>query len=76
MVKKSEAPAILGKQISLRAFISIFIMLLIFLLMKVYHVEYKYIYMIFGGLGIVLVLFAWIFFDQFEDFEIQEKNFF
>ncbi len=75
-IKKSEAPTILGKQISLRAFISIFVMLLVFLLMKVYHVEYKYIYMIFGGLGIVLVLFAWMFFDQFEDFEIQEKKLF
>ncbi len=75
-LKKSEAPAILGKQISLRAFISIFVMLLIFLLIKVYHVEYKYIYMIFGGLSIALVLFAWIFFDQFENFEIQEKKLF
>ncbi len=75
-LKKSEAPAILGKQISLRAFISIFVMLLIFLLIKVYHVEYKYIYMIFGGLSISLVLFAWIFFDQFENFEIQEKKLF
>ncbi len=75
-LKKSEAPAILGKQISLRAFISIFVMLLIFLLIKVYHLEYKYIYMIFGGLSIALVLFAWIFFDQFENFEIQEKKLF
>lgn len=75
-LKKGEAPAILGKQISLRAFISIFVMLIIFLLIKVYHVEYKYIYMIFGGLSIALVLFAWIFFDQFENFEIQEKKLF
>jgi len=75
-IKKSDAPSVLGKQISLRAFISIVSMVVLYVLLKIFHLEYKYIYLIFGSVGIILVLFAWIKFEKFEDYEIQDKKLF
>ncbi len=75
-IKKSDTPAVLGKQISLRAFVSILSMVVLYILLKIFHLEYKYIYLIFGCIGILLVVFAWIKFERFEDYEIQEKKLF
>ena len=75
-IKKSDAPAVLGKQISLRAFISILSMVVLYIFLKIFHLEYKNIYLIFGSIGIFLVIFAWIKFERFEDYEIQEKKLF
>ena len=75
-IRKSHAPSVLGKQISLRAFISIVSMAILYILFKIFHLEYKYIYLIFGSIAIFLVVFAWIKFEKFEDYEIQEKKLF
>ena len=75
-IKKSDAPSVLGKQISLRAFISILSMVVLYILLKIFNLEYKHIYLIFGSIGIFLVVFAWIKFEKFEDYEIQEKKLF
>lgn len=75
-LKKSSTPSILGKQISVRAFISIVSMVLLYALLKIFDMDYKNIYIIFGGTAVVIVVLAWIFFDRFEDYVIQENKLF
>jgi len=73
-LSKDKAPLVLGKIIAASSFTSLIVFVLIFIMMKFYSVEYKYVYTFFGGVTFVCGVLAWIFFEHFNDSVVQEKK--
>ena len=71
---KTKAPILLGKITAIKSFTSLIVFVLIYFMMKFYSIEYKYIYLFFGGVTFVIGILAWILFDHFKDDVIQEKK--
>ncbi len=71
---KKTSPATLGKITAANSFTKLLVLASIFLMMKFYSMEYKYVYLIFGGITALLGIFAWIFFEHFKDDVIQENR--
>ncbi|WP_024955007.1 MFS transporter [Sulfurospirillum arcachonense] len=73
-LEKRKAPIILGKITAARSLTSLVVYALIFMMMKFYSVDYKHVYLFFGGVSFVIAIFAWIFFEHFKDDVIQENK--
>lgn len=73
-LSKEKAPIILGKITAAKSFTSLVVFVLIFLMMKFYSIEYKYVYIFFGGVSLIVGILAWIMFDSFKDDVVQEKK--
>ncbi|XOB63314.1 MFS transporter [Campylobacterota bacterium DY0563] len=73
-LSKAKAPIILGKITAAKSFTSLVVFVLIYIMMKYYSVEYKYVYLFFGGITFVIGILIWIFFEHFEDDIVQEKK--
>lgn len=71
---KARAPIILGKITAVKSFTSLIVFVIIFVFMKFYSIEYKYIYLFFGGVTFVIGILAWIGFEHFKDDVVQEKK--
>lgn len=71
---KQKAPIILGKLSAVKSFASIIAFIIIFVMMKFYSVEYKYIYGFFGLSTSFVGILAWIGFEHFKDDIVQEKK--
>lgn len=71
---KKSAPIVLGKITAAKSFTSLLVFVLIYFMMKFYAIEYKYVYLFFGGVTFILGILAWILFDHFKDDVIQEKK--
>lgn len=73
-LEKARAPIILGKISAAKSFTSLIVFILIFILMKFYSIEYKNIYLFFGGVTFIIAILAWIGFDHFKDDVVQDKK--
>lgn len=73
-LEKAKAPIILGKISAAKSFTSLIVFILIFVLMKFYSIEYRYIYLFFGGVTFIIAVLSWIGFDHFKDDVIQDKK--
>jgi hypothetical protein len=73
-LSKDKAPIILGKITAAKSFTSLLAFVLIYVMMKYYDVEYKYVYAFFGGTTLVVGILAWYFFEHFKDDVVQEKK--
>jgi len=73
-LSKEKAPIILGKITAAKSFTSLLSFVIIYVMMKFYNVEYKYVYAFFGGITMVLGVLAWILFEHFKDDVVQEKK--
>ncbi|QKF81531.1 MFS transporter [Halarcobacter ebronensis] len=73
-LSKAKAPIVLGKITAVRSFTSLVVFVLIYIMMKFYSVEYKYVYALFGGVTFFIGIFIWIFFEHFKDDVVQEKK--
>ena len=73
-LSKDKAPIILGKITAVKSFTGLIAFVLIFIMMKFYSVDYKYVYMVFGGSTLVTGILAWIAFEHFKDDVVQEKK--
>jgi len=71
---KKTSPITLGKITATNSFVKLLVFILIFFMMKFYNVEYKYVYLIFGGITLMLGILTWIFFEHFKDDIIQENK--
>lgn len=71
---KKRAPIVLGKITAVKSFTGLLVFILIYILMNYLAVEYKYVYLIFGGFSFVLGLFAWYLFTHFKETVIQERK--
>jgi len=75
-IAKEKAPSFLGKLSSLRSFIGLGTLGSVYVLMQLYHVSYEMLYILFGGITILLGVVAWRGFEHFKEDVIQEKKLF
>lgn len=73
-LSKDKAPIILGKITAAKSATSLVAFIIIFLMMKFFSVEYKYVYLFFGGITFIVGIIAWMMFDHFKDDVVQEKK--
>ncbi|TLP40609.1 MFS transporter [Arcobacter arenosus] len=73
-LSKEKAPIILGKITAAKSFTSLVVFVLIYIMMKFYSIEYKYVYAFFGAVTLVVGIISWIMFEHFKDDVIQEKK--
>ena len=71
---KKHAPIILSKINAVKSFVGLLVFVVIYLLMKQFGMEYKYIYLIFGSISVIIGIFAWIMFTHFKETVIQERK--
>lgn len=75
-IDKNKAPSFLGKLSSLRSFIGLGILALLYVLMQYANVGYTAIYTLSGAITVAAALFAWRVFPHFKDDVIQENRLF
>lgn len=71
---KDKSAHFMGKQLAVRSFASLFAYGGVWLLMEWLGLDYVTVYMLFGGLGLLIVLFIWQCFARFEQPNIQHKH--
>ena len=71
---KKKAPIILGKISAAKSFSGLLVFILIYVLMNFLSVEYKYVYLIFGGISFLVGIIAWIGFTHFKETVAQDKK--
>jgi hypothetical protein len=71
---KKEAPTVLGKLTAVRSFTAVMCLALIYVMMKFFSIEYKAVYLFFGGITFFVGLFSWIMFKHFNDDIVQDKK--
>lgn len=71
---KAQAPIILGKITAAKSITALVVFALIYIMMKFYSIEYKWVYIFFGGISTVIAIVAWIGFEHFKDNVVQEKK--
>lgn len=71
---KKKAPIILGKISAAKSFSGLLVFILIYVLMNFLSLEYKYIYLIFGGLSFLIGIVSWIGFTHFKETVVQDKK--
>ena len=73
-LSKEKAPIILGKITAAKSFTGLLAFVIIYVMMKFYAVEYKYVYAFFGGATLLSGILAWFAFEHFKDDVVQEKK--
>jgi len=73
-LSKEKAPIVLGKITAAKSFTGLIAFVLIYIMMKFYTVDYKYVYMVFGGFTLISGILAWLAFEHFKDDVVQEKK--
>lgn len=73
-LSKEKAPIILGKITAAKSATSLVVFVLIYIMMKFYSIEYKYVYLFFGGITLIVGILAWFMFEHFKEEVAQEKK--
>lgn len=73
-LSKDKAPIVLGKITAAKSATSLVVFVLIYLMMKYYSMEYKYVYLFFGGITFIVGILAWFLFEHFKEEVAQEKK--
>lgn len=71
---KKRAPIVLGKITAAKSFTGLSVFVLIYVFMNYFNLEYKVVYMIFGGTAMVMGIAAWFLFKHFKETVVQEKK--
>ncbi len=75
-IDKQTAPSFLGRLSALRSFMGLGILALLYILMQFFDVGYKSIYLLSGGITILIALVVWANFPHFKDDVLQETKLF
>lgn len=75
-IDKARAPSFLGKLSAIRSVIGLGTLASVYVLMKFLDFGYQTIYLLSGGITIILAIIAWWGFEHFKDDVIQEKKLF
>ena len=73
-LNKKEAPVVLGQITAAKSFTGLIVFALIYVMMKFYSVEYKEVYLFFGGVTFFIGIFSWIAFEHFKEEIVQDKK--
>ena len=75
-LSKEEAPKILGKLLSVRAFCNLGVLGVIYVYLMFFAADYLLIYALAGGTAVLIGLFCWSVIPYFEDRVVQRKDLF
>ena len=75
-LSKAEAPHILGKLLSARAFCTLIVLGTIYIYLMFFAAKYLLIYVLAGGVAAAIGVFCWIAIPHFEDSVVQKKELF
>lgn len=75
-ISKEKAPSFLGKLSALRSLMALFILAILYVMMKIFDVGYIAIYVLSGGITMLLAVIAWVGFEHFKDDVVQETKLF
>jgi len=75
-ISKKDSPEFLGKLLAIRSLTSLFIYGLFWLLMEYFTIDYKWLYLFCGGLGVIVVLITQFIFPTFKTPIEQSKKLF
>lgn len=73
-LSKAEAPIVLGKITAAKSMAAVASIIIIYIMMSYYKVEYKTVYIFFGSLTSIIAIVSWIGFEHFKDDVVQEKS--
>lgn len=73
---KGKSAQFMGQQLAVKSFASLLAYGSIWLLMELLGVSYLGMYMLAGGVGLLIVIFLWFGFQQFSHGEVQHKTLF
>ena len=73
-LSKKEAPIVLGKITATKSFVGLVSFVIIYVMMKFYTIDYKEVYLFFGGITFIIGIFAWIMFKHFPEDVVQDKK--
>jgi len=73
-LSKKEAPIVLGQITAAKSFTGLVVFMIIYIMMKFYSVDYKEVYIFFGGITFIVGLISWVMFKHFEEDVIQDKK--
>lgn len=73
-LKKDEAAHFMGRQLAVKSFASLFAYGAIWLLMEWQGISYQSMYMLAGGLGLIIVMVMWLSFPRFPQPANQHKH--
>lgn len=71
---KKEAPAFLGKMIAVKSVANILAFTLVWFLFELFHIDYIWLYVLGGGVSIMIALYSWISFPNFPQKVYQSKK--
>jgi len=75
-IDKERAPLVMGRQLSAKSVASLVMFGLLWIMLEVFSVEYRYVYLFGGMLTIAIVLVAWVVFPKFPESHPQTKKLF
>ena len=75
-IGKDKAPSFLGKLSALRSFMGLFILAILYILMKIFNASYLFVYVLSGSITMIIALIAWRGFEHFQDDVVQETRLF
>ncbi|MCD1595280.1 MFS transporter [Thalassospira xiamenensis] len=73
-VKKDRTAMVMGRQLSAKSLSSLVMFGIVWAMLELLDVEYRYVYLFGGALTIIAALFAWIAFPKFADAHPQTKK--
>lgn len=73
-LSKDRAPIVLGKITAAKSATGLVVFVLIYIMMKFYSIEYKYVYLFFGGITFLAGVLAWFLFEHFKEEVVQDKK--
>ena len=71
---KKEAPAFLGKMIAAKSAANILAFALVWFLFELFHFDYIWLYVLGGGISIIIALYSWMSFPTFPQKVYQSKK--
>lgn len=75
-ISKEKAPSFLGKVSAVRSFMALFILGILYVMMKVFGISYIAVYALSGGITMLFAVVAWLGFKHFKDDVVQETKLF
>ncbi|WP_417845261.1 MFS transporter [Thalassospira povalilytica] len=73
-VKKERTAMVMGKQLSAKSISSLVMFGVVWLMLEIFDVDYRYVYLFGGALTVVAALFVWGAFPKFSDAHPQTKK--
>ncbi|MHC8492065.1 MFS transporter [Thalassospira sp. SM2505] len=73
-VKKERTAIVMGKQLSAKSISSLVMFGVVWLMLEVFAIEYRYVYLFGGALTVIAALFVWGAFPKFADAHPQTKK--